>query len=83
MTAAPPSVTSGPGAVMLLAVWADEGALRVRLTAADDLAGPTRPVGVAADVDGACDLVRTWLEGVAAGLEPGPETSPEPSAEPG
>jgi hypothetical protein len=56
---------------MFLTVWADEGALRVRLTAADDLTGPTRPVGVAADVDGACDLVRTWLEGVESGLGSG------------
>ncbi|MDF2979113.1 MAG: hypothetical protein K0S40_3841 [Actinomycetospora sp.] len=76
MTVAPPPATPGPGAVMLLTVWADAGALRVRLTAADDLTGPSRPVGVAADVDGACDLVRTWLEGVEAGLEAGPESRP-------
>ena len=83
MTVAPPSATPGPGAVMLLTVWADEGALRVRLTAADDLAGPTRPVGVAADVDKACDLVRTWLEGVTAGREPSPGPSLELGPEPG
>ena len=66
-------MTAGrPGAVMLLTVWTDEDALRVRLTAADDLAGPTRPVGVAADGDGACDLLRTWLEGVESGIDPGP-----------
>lgn len=71
-------MTAGrPGAVMLLTVWADDGALRIRLTATDDLAGPTRPVGVAAGVDGACDLVRTWLEGIESGLEAGLESGLE------
>ncbi|MEJ2860217.1 hypothetical protein [Actinomycetospora flava] len=55
-----------PGAVLLLSAWVDEGALRVRLTATDDLEGPPRPVGVAGDVEGACELVRRWLETVAA-----------------
>ncbi|MDD7936892.1 hypothetical protein PHK61_00485 [Actinomycetospora lutea] len=66
-------MTGGPpGAVLLLSAWVDDGALRVRLTASDDLAGPTRPVGVAGDVDGACELVRCWLQGVAesAGAAP-------------
>jgi hypothetical protein len=58
-------VTTGR-AVVVLTTWIDDGGLRVRMTAADDLAGPSRPVGVAADVDAACDMVRTWLEGVAA-----------------
>ena len=43
-----------PGAVVLLTVWADEGALRVRVTAADDLIGPTRPGGVAAGISARC-----------------------------
>jgi hypothetical protein len=61
-------VTATPqGAVMLLSVWLDEGALRVRLTAADDLEGPSRPVGVAGSVDDACDVVRRWLLGVEEG----------------
>ncbi|GAA4896413.1 hypothetical protein [Actinomycetospora straminea] len=60
-------MTAGPGgAVLLLTAWLDEGALRVRLTAADDLAGPSRPVGVVAGVDDACDTVRRWLQEVAA-----------------
>ena len=59
-------MTAGPsGAVLLLSAWLDEGALRVRVTASDDLAGAPRPVGVAGDVDGACELVRDWLQGVA------------------
>jgi hypothetical protein len=57
---------------MLLSVWFDEGALRVRLTAADDLEGPSRPVGVAATVDDACDVVRRWLLEVEAGAVPEP-----------
>ncbi|GAA4903109.1 hypothetical protein EV188_1011171 [Actinomycetospora succinea] len=52
------------GAVLLLSAWLDGGALRVRLTASDDLGGPTHPVGVAGDVDGACELVRRWLQDV-------------------
>jgi hypothetical protein len=51
--------------VLLLSAWVDDGTLRVRVTASDDLAGPTRPVGVAGDVDGACELVRRWLQDVA------------------
>ncbi|MHC1563503.1 hypothetical protein ACR9E3_31490 [Actinomycetospora sp. C-140] len=47
---------------MVLAAWREEGALRVRLTAADDLGAPARPVGVAGTVDDACDAVRRWLE---------------------
>ena len=35
-------------------------------TATDDLEGPAHSLGVAGDVDGACDLVRTWLTAVAA-----------------
>ncbi|GAA4746452.1 hypothetical protein GCM10023199_27060 [Actinomycetospora chibensis] len=56
-----------PGAVLMVRVWFDEGDLRVRLTATDDLEGPAHTLGVAGDVDGACDLVRTWLTAVAAG----------------
>jgi hypothetical protein len=67
-------VTAGPpGAVLLLSAWLDEGALRVRLTASDDLGGPTRPLGVAGDVDGACELVRRWLQDVAEADGPRPE----------
>ena len=51
----------------MLRAWFDEGDLRVRLTAADGLDGPTRTVGVAGDVDGACDLVRRWLVALEAG----------------
>lgn len=56
-----------PGAALVVRVWFDEGDLRVRLTATDDLEGPAHSLGVAGDVDGACDLVRTWLTAVAAG----------------
>jgi hypothetical protein len=67
-------VTAGPpGAVLVLAAWVEGGALRVRLTASDDLAGPTRPLGVAGDVDGACELVRRWLQDVAASDTPAPD----------
>lgn len=55
------------GAALVLRAWFDEGDLRVRLTAADGLEGPTRTVGVAGDVDGACDLVRRWLVALEAG----------------
>ncbi len=55
------------GAALVVRVWFDEGDLRVRLTATDDLEGPAHSLGVAGDVDGACDLVRTWLTAVAAG----------------
>lgn len=55
-----------PGAALMVRVWFDEGDLRVRLTATDDLEGPAHTLGVAGDVDGACDLVRTWLAAVAA-----------------
>lgn len=54
------------GAVMVVAVWFDEGALRVRLTAADELGGAARSIGVAGSVDDTCDVVRRWLEGLAA-----------------
>jgi hypothetical protein len=54
------------GAALMVRVWFEEGDLRVRLTATDDLEGPARTLGVAGDVDGACDLVRTWLSTVAA-----------------
>lgn len=64
------------GAVLVLAAWVDEGGLRVRVTGSDDLDGPSRAIGVAADVDGACDVVRAWLEGVAAGTETHPATPP-------
>lgn len=56
-----------PGGALMVRVWFDQGDLRVRLTATDDLEGPTHTLGVAGDVDGACDLVRTWLTTVAAG----------------
>jgi hypothetical protein len=55
-----------PGAALMVRVWFDEGDLRVRLTATDDLESPARTLGVAGDVDDACDLVRTWLTTVAA-----------------
>ena len=55
-----------PGAALMVRVWFDEGDLRVRLTATDDLEGPAHTLGVAGDVDGACDLIRTWLTAVAA-----------------
>lgn len=63
----PSGVSPGvpPGAALMVRVWFDEGELRVRLTAADDLEGPAHTLGVAGDVDGACDLVRTWLTTVA------------------
>ena len=65
----PSEVSPGvpPGAALVVRVWFDEGDLRVRLTATDDLEGPAHSLGVAGDVDGACDLVRTWLTAVAAG----------------
>lgn len=67
-------MTAGPpGAVLLLSAWVDGGVLRVRLTASDDLAGPTRPLGVAGDVDGACELVRRWLQDVAESGTPPPD----------
>jgi hypothetical protein len=53
------------GAVMVVAVWFDDGALRVRMTGADELGGVSRPIGVAGSVDDACDVVRRWLDGIA------------------
>ncbi|GLZ45355.1 hypothetical protein Acsp06_15400 [Actinomycetospora sp. NBRC 106375] len=55
-------MSTGETGVMVLAAWREDGALRVRLTAADDLGAPVRPVGVAGTVDDACEAVRRWLE---------------------
>jgi hypothetical protein len=63
-SAVSPGVPSG--AALMVRVWFEEGDLRVRLTATDDLEGPARTLGVAGDVDDACDLVRAWLTTVAA-----------------
>ena len=35
-----------PGAALMVRVWFDEGDLRVRLTATDDLEGPAHTLGV-------------------------------------
>ena len=55
-------------AVAILRAWVEPGTdanLKIRITTARDTteAGPT--IGVAADIDGACAIVRSWLEGFA------------------
>jgi len=43
--------------------------LRVRITTARDVTEPLQTIGVAADIDEACEIIRSWLEQFADGAE--------------
>jgi hypothetical protein len=54
------------GAAVIRA-WIEEGPprrLKIRVTSKADVDEPEMTVGVTADVDTACALVRDWLEGI-------------------
>jgi hypothetical protein len=56
-------------AVAVIRAWIEvgvEGALKVRVTTRGDLEGTTETIGVASSIDGACAIVRAWLEGFVA-----------------
>jgi hypothetical protein len=62
-----------PGAdafgVAIVRAWIEPGppqVLKVRVAAAPDMRSTPRIVGVAADIDDACALVRDWLEALVA-----------------
>jgi hypothetical protein len=53
-------------AAAVIRAWIESGntgALKIRITA--DVGGQRRTVGVASDIDIACAMVRSWLEGFA------------------
>jgi hypothetical protein len=60
------------GAVLLVAVWTEEGELRGRLTGTDDLGAPTRAVGAAHGVEDLTRAVGDWLRARADDLGSGP-----------
>lgn len=63
----------GRGAVLLVAVWEEEGELRGRLTGADDLHVPTTTVGAAHGVEDLTRAVGDWLRARSGELGSGPE----------
>ena len=53
-------------AVAILRAWVEpgtDGTLKIRITTAHGMTETGRTIGVAADIDGACAIVRSWLEG--------------------
>lgn len=53
-------------AVAILRAWVEPGpddTLKIRITTAHGMTETGRTIGVAADIDGACAIVRSWLEG--------------------
>jgi hypothetical protein len=59
-------MTSEPAAILVMRAWTEgDGALRVRVLELHELRNETRTLGVAATVDDACAIVRTWLESLA------------------
>jgi hypothetical protein len=53
-------------AAAVIRAWIEagsDGALKIRITT--DVDGQRRTVGVASNIDTACAMVRTWLEGFA------------------
>jgi hypothetical protein len=60
------------GAVLVVAVWTEDGELRGRLTGADDLGAPGRSIGVAHGVEDVTRAVGDWLRARANELGPDP-----------
>lgn len=60
-------------AVLVVAVWAEDGELRGRLTGADDLGASTRAVGAAHGVEDLTRAVGDWLRARADGLGSDPD----------
>jgi hypothetical protein len=55
-------------AVAILRAWVEPGTddtLKIRITTAHGTTEVGRTIGVAADIDGACAIIRAWLEGFA------------------
>jgi hypothetical protein len=51
----------------LVRAWVEHGPppqLKVRVTTKPDVRHEEITIGVTSDVDGACELVRSWLEGI-------------------
>ena len=59
-------------AVAILRAWVEPGTddtLKIRITTARGMTEAGRTIGVAADIDDACAIVRSWLEGFATTTE--------------
>ena len=75
-------------AVAVIRAWMDAEAresLKIRITTARDVAERSRTIGVAADIDDACAIVRSWLERFADSTERAKDSSasqPRDVAEP-
>jgi hypothetical protein len=55
-------------AVAILRAWVEPGTeatLKIRVTTAGDMTEIGRSIGVAADIESACSIIRSWLEGFA------------------
>ena len=60
-------------AVAILRAWVEPGtddSLKIRITTAGGMTEVGRTIGVAADIDGACAIVRSWLEGFSTTTAP-------------
>jgi hypothetical protein len=68
------------GAVLLVAVWAEEGELRGRLTGADDLGAPTTTLGAAHGVEDLTRAVGDWLRARAMEIAPDRDGGAAPSS---
>ena len=68
------------GAVLVVAVWAEDGELRGRLTAADDLGAPARTAGAAHGLEDLTRAVREWLRARTGEIASDPGGGAVPSA---
>jgi len=60
-------------AVAILRAWVEPGTddtLKIRVTTARDVTATARTIAVAADIDSACAIIRSWLEGFATPARP-------------
>jgi hypothetical protein len=60
-------------AVAILRAWVEPGTddtLKIRVTTAGDVTATGRTIGVAADIESACAIIRSWLEGFATSAGP-------------